>query len=280
MLANLRDVAELARRFGSELVTEAAAQQWIQPPEQLCRDFRLVSGEIEVTAQCNWRCRSCPVAVDPKPIQMMPMPLFTEILDKLVAHGLIDYMTFQFFNQGLHRTHSRDAQTQVRELFGDICDKLARWATRYLAASPITANILAAMVAHELVGADAVGRDQARLRSQVCRLLSVLIDEQASRQRLPEPHAEDDSDAVELTAVRARIEDLRAGCPDFTTEMTAWTKIYSDATVLGDYPQLQPEWRTALDTTADLLDDHVAAESSPSVKPVAVLIGHRRAAMG
>ncbi|MFC9966381.1 MULTISPECIES: radical SAM/SPASM domain-containing protein [Nocardia] len=91
--------AELAHRFGADLVAEAAARHWIQPPEQLCRDYRLVSGEIEVTAHCNWGCRSCPVAVDPKPRQTMPMDLFTEIIVKLVEHGSIDYVTFQFFNE-------------------------------------------------------------------------------------------------------------------------------------------------------------------------------------
>ncbi|MFC9660058.1 radical SAM/SPASM domain-containing protein [Nocardia sp. NPDC127606] len=91
--------ANLARRFGAGLVTEATTRQWIQPPEDLCRDYRLVSGEIEVTAHCNWGCRSCPVAVDPKPRQTMPMDVFTEIMVKLVEHGSIDYVTFQFFNE-------------------------------------------------------------------------------------------------------------------------------------------------------------------------------------
>ncbi|WP_280202434.1 radical SAM/SPASM domain-containing protein [Nocardia cyriacigeorgica] len=93
------DRTELAHRFDPDLVAEAVARQWIQPPAELCREYRLVSGEIEVTAHCNWGCRSCPVAVDPKPRQTMPMPLFTEIIDKLVAHGSIDYVTFQFFNE-------------------------------------------------------------------------------------------------------------------------------------------------------------------------------------
>ncbi|MFC9965723.1 radical SAM/SPASM domain-containing protein [Nocardia ignorata] len=94
-----RDAAELTYQFGFEAVTEAVARQWIQPVAELCRDYRLVSGEIEVTAHCNWGCRSCPVATDPKPRQTMPMPMFTEIIDKLVAHGSIDYVTFQFFNE-------------------------------------------------------------------------------------------------------------------------------------------------------------------------------------
>lgn len=93
------DTAAVAHRFGEILVTDALVRQWVQPPDELCRDYRLVSGEIEVTAHCNWGCRSCPVAVDPKPRQTMPMEVFTEIIDKLVEHGSIDYVTFQFFNE-------------------------------------------------------------------------------------------------------------------------------------------------------------------------------------
>lgn len=94
-----RAAAELVQRFGATLVAEAAARQWLQPPEELCQDYRLVSGEIEVTAHCNWGCRSCPVAVDPKPRRTMPMKMFIDIVDKLVDHGSIDYVTFQFFNE-------------------------------------------------------------------------------------------------------------------------------------------------------------------------------------
>ncbi|MFF0546720.1 MULTISPECIES: radical SAM/SPASM domain-containing protein [Nocardia] len=94
-----RDRAELAHRFGATLVDEAVTRRWIQDPTELCRDYHLVSGEIEVTAHCNWGCRSCPVAVDPKPRQTMSMAVFGEIMAKLVAHGGIDYVTFQFFNE-------------------------------------------------------------------------------------------------------------------------------------------------------------------------------------
>ncbi|MFD4406731.1 radical SAM/SPASM domain-containing protein [Nocardia sp. NPDC058499] len=94
-----RDSAGLVQRFGCGLVAEAVARQWIQAPADLCRGYRLVSGEIEVTAHCNWGCRFCPVSTDPKPRQTMPMPLFGEVVAKLAEHGGIDYVTFQFFNE-------------------------------------------------------------------------------------------------------------------------------------------------------------------------------------
>ncbi|MEV7277647.1 radical SAM/SPASM domain-containing protein [Streptomyces sp. NPDC093111] len=88
----------LRRRFGADRVAAAEARGWLQRPEDLCRDYRLWSGEIEVTAHCNWGCEFCPVATDPKPPQTMPMALFEEIVAKLAAER-VDYVTFQFFNE-------------------------------------------------------------------------------------------------------------------------------------------------------------------------------------
>ncbi|MFG3041715.1 radical SAM/SPASM domain-containing protein [Streptomyces sp. NPDC048330] len=88
----------LRRRFGADRVAAAVARGWLQKPEDLCREYRLVSGEIEVTAHCNWGCRFCPVATDPKPPRTMPMALFEDIVAKLAGER-VDYVTFQFFNE-------------------------------------------------------------------------------------------------------------------------------------------------------------------------------------
>lgn len=45
-------VRDLVGRFGGERVARAVQRDWLQDPEDLCRDYRLVSGEIEVTAHC------------------------------------------------------------------------------------------------------------------------------------------------------------------------------------------------------------------------------------
>ncbi len=91
----------LTERFGSELVAAAVARGWLQEPGELCRDYHLFSGEIEVTAHCNWGCRFCPVATDPKPRQTMPLALFEEVAAKLAAVPTLRYVTFQFFNEPL-----------------------------------------------------------------------------------------------------------------------------------------------------------------------------------
>ncbi|WP_369780149.1 radical SAM/SPASM domain-containing protein [Streptomyces sp. R33] len=93
-----RPTGALAARFGALRVATVVGRGWLQDPAELCREYRLVSGEVEVTAHCNWGCLSCPVATDPKPRRTMPMPLFKEIIGKLAAAG-VAYVTFQFFNE-------------------------------------------------------------------------------------------------------------------------------------------------------------------------------------
>jgi hypothetical protein len=93
------ETGQAALRFGAGRVAAAVARAWLQAPGDLCREYRLVSGEIEVTAHCNWGCRFCPVSTDPKPRRTMPMGLFEEIIVKLADVSSIDYVTFQFFNE-------------------------------------------------------------------------------------------------------------------------------------------------------------------------------------
>jgi hypothetical protein len=90
---------DLVRRFGESLVTDLVRRDWLQEPVNLCVDYWLRSGEIELTAHCNWGCSFCPVSTDPKPHETMPMPLFTEIIEKLSAQESIGYVTFHFFNE-------------------------------------------------------------------------------------------------------------------------------------------------------------------------------------
>ncbi len=89
----------LAERFGLDLIRDLVARGWLQDPSVLCRDYMLRTGQIEVTAHCNWGCSYCPVSVDPKPKATMPMDLFTEIIEKLQPHRDIRFVTFHFFNE-------------------------------------------------------------------------------------------------------------------------------------------------------------------------------------
>lgn len=94
-----RTTQEMTARFGADRVRAALKRDWLQAPEDLCRDYRLVSGEIEVSSHCNWGCRFCPVSIDPKPPRTMAMGLFEEIIAKLADVDTIEYVTFHFFNE-------------------------------------------------------------------------------------------------------------------------------------------------------------------------------------
>ncbi len=90
---------DLVRRYGPRPVAQARTRQWLQDPAQLCTEYFLRSGEIEVTAHCNWGCTFCPVSDDPKPRATMPMELFEEIIEKLRAQPSVKYVGFQFYNE-------------------------------------------------------------------------------------------------------------------------------------------------------------------------------------
>lgn len=103
-----RRAARLAELFGADRLAAAVRRGWLQSPEELCREYLLVSGEIEVTAHCNWGCRFCPVATDPKPRKTMPMGLFEEAIGKLAEVPTLEYVTFQFFNEPTLDRHFTD----------------------------------------------------------------------------------------------------------------------------------------------------------------------------
>ncbi|MDH6114189.1 hypothetical protein P3T36_000590 [Kitasatospora sp. MAP12-15] len=91
---------ELAAEFGQDLIEHLTAKGWLQPPEEICAEYRLLTAQIEITAHCNWRCRYCPVSTEPKPAATMPMDLYEEILGKLQPHAeTIKFVTFHFFNE-------------------------------------------------------------------------------------------------------------------------------------------------------------------------------------
>lgn len=92
-------VAELVGNFGQAAVDDALARNWLQDNSQLCKEYFVRTGQIEISAHCNWGCEFCPVATDPKPREVMPMGLFEEILDKLSVYDTMRYVTFHFFNE-------------------------------------------------------------------------------------------------------------------------------------------------------------------------------------
>lgn len=105
---------EISGRWTGALTEDLVARGWLQHPSRLCREFHLRSGEIEVTAHCNWGCRFCPVATDPKPRRTMEMDLFEEIAAKLADLGTIEYVTFHFFNEPTLDKHFTDRLEVLR----------------------------------------------------------------------------------------------------------------------------------------------------------------------
>ncbi len=109
------DTRSLVASFGQVTVELLVSKGWLQPPSELCVEYKLLTGQIEVTAHCNWACRSCPVSTDPKPRATMPMNLFTEIIEKLAPYETIKFVTFHFFNEPTLDRHFIDRVQVLRE---------------------------------------------------------------------------------------------------------------------------------------------------------------------
>jgi hypothetical protein len=89
----------LTSSHGADLVSDLVSRGWLQHPDELCTGYQLTTAQIEVTAHCNWGCKFCPVSLDRKPSATMPMPLFTEIIEKISVYDTIRYVTFHFYNE-------------------------------------------------------------------------------------------------------------------------------------------------------------------------------------
>lgn len=74
-------------------------RSWLVDPEGVWRRFNVRHLEIEATAHCNWRCRCCPVALDPKPKATMPMELFERIVEQAVELGTVVDATLNSYNE-------------------------------------------------------------------------------------------------------------------------------------------------------------------------------------
>jgi MoaA/NifB/PqqE/SkfB family radical SAM enzyme len=92
-------VDELIRKFSKNIVEDLQRFGWLKKTEDLCKEYYCRSVQIEITSHCNSACKYCPVSIDPKPIAVMSMDIFSEIIKKVSVHKTIRYVTFHFFNE-------------------------------------------------------------------------------------------------------------------------------------------------------------------------------------
>ncbi len=54
---------------------------------------------VELCSGCNWSCEYCPVHSKRKPYNVMSMDLFQEIVDKIVEHKSVQYISINSYNE-------------------------------------------------------------------------------------------------------------------------------------------------------------------------------------
>ncbi len=74
-------------------------RRWLMDPEGVWATFNIRHLEIETTTHCNWRCKCCPVSLDPKPKATMPMSLFEHIIAQAGTLGTVVDATLNAYNE-------------------------------------------------------------------------------------------------------------------------------------------------------------------------------------
>ena len=64
-----------------------------------CPVYHPQAVEIETTTICNWSCVYCPNHYNKRERKVMSMVLFQNVLNKIVDHKSIQYVTFHFYNE-------------------------------------------------------------------------------------------------------------------------------------------------------------------------------------
>ncbi|MFH1618320.1 MAG: radical SAM protein [bacterium] len=102
--------ADISRRYA---LSEAGLRDlldcgFLVDPAEAWKATRISTVEIEISTRCNWRCRYCPVSLDPKPPATMDMNLFRDILDKAQKHQTVRAVQFDAYNEPALEEHFED----------------------------------------------------------------------------------------------------------------------------------------------------------------------------
>jgi Radical SAM superfamily/Iron-sulfur cluster-binding domain len=89
--ASLEDLAATLSRPPSDLAAdlESLVERGLLVPaeEDESGKFAVNRVDIETSSHCNARCLYCPVSIDPKPKRIMPMDLFTHIVQQIAPYN-------------------------------------------------------------------------------------------------------------------------------------------------------------------------------------------------
>ena len=95
----LRSHSYVTQRFSQETVDELLSQGLLWEEERLWSASAIRAVEIETTTFCNWRCAYCPSSLAAREREVMPMPLFDQILQRIAGWPEIRCVTLHYFNE-------------------------------------------------------------------------------------------------------------------------------------------------------------------------------------
>lgn len=95
----LRPHGYMIERYAREMVDTLLSQGLLWDDQQLWNAGAIRAVEIETTTFCNWRCAYCPSSGAKREREVMPLPLFDQILQRIAAWPEIRCVTLHYFNE-------------------------------------------------------------------------------------------------------------------------------------------------------------------------------------
>lgn len=96
-----RKLGYLIDNYGKELIEDYLSRKLLIDINKLWLQTNITQVEIEVSSACDYRCRFCPVSVNPRKDKVMSMGVFNEIINKLSLLKNVKYITFSSYNEPL-----------------------------------------------------------------------------------------------------------------------------------------------------------------------------------
>ena len=105
----------LAQKHGQETIDTLVKDRLLVDSDSVWEQSNINYLEIEITAHCNWRCEYCPVSVDPKHKETMPMGLFDRIIEKATRHPGMKAVTINSYNEPTLDIHFEPRVRKIAE---------------------------------------------------------------------------------------------------------------------------------------------------------------------
>lgn len=92
-------IGKLYEQYDELVIKSLLVNKWLLYEEEVWKTTNIDCLEIEICTHCNWRCKYCPVSLNPKKKEIMPMDIYNEIISKAEKYGKIKTIVLNSYNE-------------------------------------------------------------------------------------------------------------------------------------------------------------------------------------